>query len=169
MRLPFLRKPEHDEPMVVAMTGIRLGDKVHFWGSRSDLLLPLAARVGLSGQFTIISRDGPRLKALAEREGVLVDADGTLRPDAGFDLAIVQAEGDWAAALGPLLAATRPGGRVIVISGAPAGGLLGRFRGGSRDGPPEARVIQALAEAGWSRARGIGEREGLRFVEGMCA
>ena len=83
MKLPFLRSPQHrDEPTVVAMTGVRLGDKLHFWGNAPALLLPLATRSGLSGQVTVISPDSAALISAAEREGLLAEAATTPIPDA---------------------------------------------------------------------------------------
>ena len=117
MKLPFLRTPQHqDEPTVVAMTGVRRGDKVHFWGAPPALLLPLAARSGLSGQVTVISPDAAELVSAAEREGLLVDSGAPL-PDAGYDLAVVHTDGAWMSTLGPLLDATRIAGRLTVIAG----------------------------------------------------
>ena len=102
MKLPFLRTPQHqDEPTVVAMTGVRRGDKVHFWGALPALLLPLAARSGLSGQVTVISPDAAELVSAAEREGLLVDSAGAPLPDAGYDLAVVHTDGAWTSTLEP--------------------------------------------------------------------
>lgn len=168
MKLPFLRSPQHrDEPTVVAMTGVRLGDKVHFWGTLPALLLPLAARSGLSGQITVISQGSAELLSTAEREGLLVDSASAPVADAGYDLAVVHTEGAWTTALGPLLTGTRIGGRLIVIAGDPPAGLLGRLRGGAASGPTEPEIVSAMAAAGWKRVRAIGEREGMRFVEGV--
>ena len=169
MKLPFLRTPQHqDQPTVVAMTGVRLGDKVHFWGSLPALLLPLAARSGLSGQVTVISERAAELVAAAEREGLLVDAASSPVAEAGYDLAVVHTAGNWTSALVPLLAGTRIGGRLIVIAGDPPAGLLGRLRGGgTASGPGEAEIVSAMTGAGWKRVRAVGEREGMRFVEGV--
>ncbi len=169
MKLPFLKTPQRqDEPTVVAMTGVRLGDKLHFWGNSPALLLPLAARSGLSGQVTVISPDSAALVSAAEREGVLVDAAAAPIADASYDLAVVHAEGAWTSAVGLLLAATRVGGRLIVIGGDQPAGLLGRLRGASTvAGPTEPEIVAAMTGAGWKRVRAIGERDGMRFVEGV--
>jgi len=168
MRLPFLRTPQHqDEPTIVAMTGVRLGDKVHFWGTRPELLLPLAARAGLSGQTTIISPDASDLANTAEREGLLVDANPTPAPDAGYDLAVVHATGNWNSALALLLPATRIGGRIVAIAGDPSSSLLARLRHADSSGATQAELVAALQSAGWRRVRPIGERDGMRFVEGV--
>ena len=169
MKLPFLRSPQHqDEPTVVAMTGVRRGDKVHFWGRLPALLLPLAARSGLSGQVTVISPDAAELVYAAEREGLLVDSAPAPLPDAGYDLAVVHTDGAWTSTLEPLLDATRHSGRLIVIAGEPPAGLLGRLRGvAAASGPADADVIAAITGAGWKRVRAIGERDGMRFIEGV--
>jgi hypothetical protein len=168
MKLPFLRTPQRqDEPTVVAMTGVRRGDKVHFWGVVPALLLPLASRSGLSGQVTVISPDAAQLLSAAEREGLLVESASGPLPDAGYDLAVVHTEGAWTSALGPLLAASRTAGRLIVIAGDPPAGLLGRLRGAAATGPTDADMIAAMSGAGWKRVRAIGERDGMRFVEGV--
>ena len=169
MKLPFLRTPQHqDEPTVVAMTGVRRGDKVHFWGKLPALLLPLAGRSGLSGQVTVISPDAAELVSAAEREGLLVDSASAPLSDAAYDLAVVHTDGAWTTALGPLLAATRTAGRLIVIAGDPPAGLLGRLRGtAATTGPTDAELIATMTGAGWRRVRAIGQRDGLRFIEGV--
>ena len=169
MQLPFLQKTDPGEPLVVAMTGIRLGERAIFAGSDPDLLLPLASRVGLSGQMLVVSPAAAALQSRAEREGVLVDAAGDAPPGAGFDLAVVRAEDDWRGALRPLLAAVRPGGRVIVIAGRHARGLLAKFSAAPSEAPDGAAITLELVQAGWTRARSIGEREGLTFVEAVHA
>jgi hypothetical protein len=169
MKLPFLRTPQRqDDPTVVAMTGVQLGDKVHFWGDTASLLLPLAARTGLSGQVTVVSPDAATLVATAEREGLLVDQNPAPSPDAAYDLAVVQAEGDWRSAMSLVLPPTRAGGRVIAIAGEPPKGLLAKLgRPRAASGPSVDELAEALTAAGWRRVREIGERDGMRFVEGV--
>jgi hypothetical protein len=163
-RLPFLRKPEHEEPLVLAMTGVRLGDRVIFAGENLDLLLPLAARAGMSGEVVVVSREGPRLAAAAERHGLLVTT-ATLPASRPFDLAVVQVAAEWTGSLTPLLASVRAGGRVIVVDRSGPHGLLARLRRSPAGEESNTPIVQALARAGWSRARGIGRREGFTFVE----
>lgn len=167
MRLPFLRTQERDEPLIVAMSGVRLGDNVLFWGGRSELLLPLAARSGLSGRVVVLSENGPTLKATAERAGLLVEAESTPPTGESFDLAVIHTQGPWTTILPALAGSVRHGGRVIVVSGTLASGLMARLRGTPDGGPAEGEIVQTLHAAGWTRVRGIGEREGLRFVEGV--
>ncbi len=167
MNLPFLRKTEAGEPLVVAMTGIRLGDRAIFSGSDADLLLPLAARVGLSGRLLVVCPAAAALQARAEREGLLVESADAPPGEAGFDLAVVQAEDDWSGDLASLLTAVRPGGRLVVIAGQRASGLLSRFGRRASSAPDAAGIVDGLVRAGWTRARSIGDREGLTFVEAV--
>jgi hypothetical protein len=168
-KLPFVRKPERGEPLVVTMTGVRLGDKVIFAGSDPTLLMPLAARVGLSGQLLVVSAEGQTLRQRAEREGLLVEAASAPPADGTFDLAVIEASGAWQEGLGTLAAAVRPAGRAVVIAGGQAQGLLARLggRAGRPEGPDAATIIHELVLAGWTRARSVGEGQGLRFVEAV--
>ncbi len=108
------------------------------------------------------------MSSAAEREGLLVDSADAPLPDAGYDLAVVHTDGAWTSALEPLLAATRTAGRLIVIAGDPPAGLLDRLRGAAAaTGPTDAEVIATMTGAGWKRVRAIGERDGMRFIEGV--
>ena len=168
MKLGFLRKPAHDAlPLVVSMTGVRLGDRVIFVGANLSLLTPLAARTGLSGQVLCVSPDAARIQERAEREGHLVEAATEPAADGSYDVAVVEASGEWAHALAPLVAGVRPGGRIVVILGAPAPGALAFLKPAPRKGPDQATVVASLEAAGWHRARAIGGRDGLEFVEAV--
>lgn len=171
VKLPFLRKTEDGEPLVVAMTGVRLGDKVVFTGSDPDLLLPVAAKVGLSGQTLVVSQTGEALRARSEREGLLVELADTVPAAGSFDLAIVQAEGAWVESLSALADGVRRGGRIVVVAGRQPQGLLARLsrNASAEDGPDAATIVLDLVRAGWTRGRSIGERDGLRFVEAVRA
>ncbi len=161
----FLRDSKADEPLIVTLTGARLGDSVYFHGARLDWIVALASRAGLSGQVVVVSPNATQLKADVEREGFLVDAAAAPDPASAFDLAVVEATGDWTAGLTGLRAAVRSGGRIVVLSGGPPGGVLARFRGQGATAVPEAEMVAALATAGWGRARPIQSREGLKAVE----
>jgi hypothetical protein len=170
MKLPFLRKATTgDEPLVLAMTGARLGEAVLFAGQSPGLALPLAARTGLSGRCLVV---GPpdvtgRIEAAATREGLLVETSGQWPGDGTFDLAVVEATGDWTAAASSCRSAVRGGGRAIVVAGVAHWGLLSRFMRSGGEVVEADAVVRALTAAGWQRARAIGEREGLVFVEGF--
>src|SRR5262245_42749407 len=124
MRLPFLKKAAAgDEPLVVSMSGARLGDPVLFWGTTPTLALPLAARVGLSGRALVVGPSATAIEAMATREGILVETAADFPQDGSFDLAVVEAVDGWELASGAALPAVRPGGRIIVVAGAMRGGL----------------------------------------------
>jgi hypothetical protein len=164
IRLPFLlRKPAHQEPIMVSMTGTRLGEKVIFAGDTASLLLPLAARVGLSGQLTVVAAGSAALKAVAENEGILVDTEPP--HDGSYDLAVVEIRSGWDNELIRLRSAVRSGGRIIIVGGDSRKGFLARLRASRDSGPDVPSIVTALSAAGWRRAREIGEHEGLRFVE----
>ena len=149
------------------MTGLRMGETVVFGGRSASLMLPLAARTGLSGRCLVF---GPletitALDAAATRAGLLVETAEAPPADATFDLAVVEAGGPWAPAAAACLPAVRHGGRIVIASGPPRTGLLGRL-GGQPPGPEvEAAIVSALTGQGWLRARGIGTRGGVLFVE----
>lgn len=164
MKLPFLRKAERDEPLIVSMTGVRLGDRLLYVGTIAALFEPLAARAGLSGQTTVVAPDAESVRAAAERDGVLIEGAQTIPTDRSFDLAIVEARGDWADVVRSALGAVRLGGRLIVIAGEPRS-WLGRLRGPAESSPSDTDIVRAIEAAGWTTARAVGGRDDLRFVE----
>src|SRR5262245_16555536 len=164
MKLPFLRRPEHEEPLVVSMTGVRLGDRVVYVGSTRELFEPVATRVGLSGQTTVVATNPEMLKAAAERDGVLIVAVSTIPADGNYDLAILETQGAWQDAVRQWRSAVRKGGRLIVIAAQPRG-WLGRLRDHSEPPPPDTEIAHVIEATGWGAGRAIGGRDELRFVE----
>jgi len=168
MRLPFLKPAASSEPLILAMSGIRLGDAVLFAGRSASHLLPLAGRVGLSGRCVVVGSPdvtGP-LEATATREGVLVETTPMAPHDQSFDLAVVEAVGDWAADAAAIKSAVRAGGRVLVVAGEARGGLLARLS--ARPSIAAGDIVGGLTRGGWARARAVGERDGLLFVEAFA-
>lgn len=168
--------------LVVGMTGVKMGDRLLQIGcSDGGALAAVAARVGLSGRALAVVPDADtatRVRRGAERQGVLVETEvspATTLPvdDTDFDLVIVDdAQGQFASAGDDTQVATvreavrvlKPGGRVLVTSGLPATGLaamLGRGASG-----PAFDATSVLEKGGCRFVRLLGEREGLRFVEG---
>jgi hypothetical protein len=166
MRLPFLKKAATaSEPLVVSMTGARLGDPVAFWGSNPALAVPLAARVGLSGRALAVGPSARSIESAAMKEGVLVEAADGFPADGSFDLAVVETTSGWEQAADAAKQAVRPGGRVVVVSGAPMSGLRALFGSAAESSSSADAIVSALTRAGWQRARAIGAREGMTFVE----
>ena len=161
----FLRASRQDEPLVVTLTGVRLGDRLYFRGSRLDWVVPLAGRTGLSGQFVVIADNATQLKTDAERAGVLVEVTSAPDPGADFDLAVVEATADWTSVLGSLLTAVRQGGRLVILTGGSSTGLLSRLRSQGASPPGDDEIVAAVSAAGWGRARPIDSRQTLRAVE----
>ncbi|HLS58113.1 MAG TPA: hypothetical protein VK022_00665 [Paracoccaceae bacterium] len=170
MKLPFLRTPQHDEePLVVAMTGARLGDSVVFAGRSPALVLPLASRTGLSGRLLVLAggSGADPFERAAAKHGVLLEIAAAPPEGAPFDLAVVEAVDQWQEVATRLRPSVRPGGRVVVIAGREMSGFSRWFRP-AETGPSDPEVIAALERAGWQRIRPIGQRDGLRFVEAFA-
>ncbi len=171
MRLPFLRKPASGEdPLVVSMSGARLGDAVVFAGESASRVLPLAARDwGLSGRCLVV---GPpeataALEATATRDGLLIEVADRSPTDRSFSSAVVEARGDWAAAAAGARDAVRSGGRIIVVTGTLRTGLLARLGSKPAEVSPDS-IVETLATQQWQRPRPIGGRDGLVFVEAFA-
>ena len=171
MRLPFLRKAATgDEPLVVSMSGARLGDTVVFAGQSASLVLPLAARTGLSGRCLVVGfpEATAALEATATREGLLVETADRFPADRSFELAVVEAVGEWVVR-GRRRARCRPRRRPDHRRR-----RRRRARAAVRDSAPDLRrslpsaIVETLARQGWQRPRAIGGRDGLLFVEAFA-
>jgi ubiquinone/menaquinone biosynthesis C-methylase UbiE len=169
--------------LIVGMTGVKMGDRLLQIGcSDGGALAAVAAKVGLSGRAVAVVPDAAteaRVRKGAERQGVLVDteiAPATALPidDTDFDLVIIDdAQGQFAAAdsqvptVREAVRILKPGGRVLVVSGLPASGVAAML--GRRPSGPAFDATSALENGGCRFVRLLGEREGLRFVEGTTA
>ena len=171
--------------LIVGMAGVKMGDRLLQVGcADGGPLAAVAAVVGLSGRAVAVVPDITAATLVhkgARRQGVLVEvevAPSTALPvdDTDFDLVIVDDfAGQFAAAGRDAQAATvreairilKPGGRVLVISALPATGLAAVLGRGARG--PAFDATFALEAGGCRLVRVLGEREGLRFVEGMKA
>jgi ubiquinone/menaquinone biosynthesis C-methylase UbiE len=179
---PFLRKTD-PHALAVAMTTTKMGDQLLQIGcADGGRLGAIAVKVGLSGRAVAVVPDedsAVRAKRGAAEAGALVDvhmAPVTKLPleNDEFDLAIVDDTGGLLATMRPedrvaLVRETarvlKPRGRVIVIGAVPRGGLGAIFTR-AQSGP--SFNPQPLLEAdGFRFVRLLGEREGLKFVEGL--
>jgi len=175
-------KKHTSEPLTVAMSGIKLGDRVLIVGcSDAALIAALAIKSGLTGRACAVDSVASRVAETAqavERNGALVEtatAPLTSLPyeEGAFDVVVLRdVLGSAAAERTPIVAdaqrVLRPGGRCVVIETSAhtsLGGLVSRpvntefLSGGGA--PP------LLAAVGFAAVRTLAEREGLTFAEGV--
>ena len=172
------------DPLQVAMTGVRMGERyLQVFCSDQTLTRGLAAKAGLSGVAALAAPDeaqAARARNAAAKEGVLIDlkvapAGGLDWPDGSFDMVVIDNTGEGFSSLpvdrrGALMQSVRrtlrDGGRIELIERI-GGGLFG----GS--GPPAGEYTQAggaegaFKSAGFKPVRTLAEKDGFRFVEGL--
>ena len=177
--------------LALAMTGVRMGERLLMVGDDAPLAAQLAAKVGLTGRSVMVvgsEAAAARVTAAAAEAGVLMEdvtvgALPALAVDEGaFDVAVVDAGPTFLSALdGPgrldlarsLARALRPVGRLIVVEGRPTSPFL-PFRVGARHAVPLLNAFRAaggattlLETAGFHPVRLLADREGQRFTEGL--
>lgn len=176
------------DPLAVSMSGVKLGERLLQIGIDDAALAgQLAAKTGLSGTAAhVVSNDDEavRVNRSAKQAGVLVEVrvgliDRLPFDDGAFDLVVVHsARGQLAAWAGVRRAAVlsdahrvlRLGGRLLVIEPGTATGLKSMLRAA-----PAAQAAYegaggtpaALGQAGFGAVRELGDREGLKFTEGL--
>lgn len=173
------------DPLQVAMTGVRMGEKyLQVFCSDVTLTRGLATKTGLSGVAALAAPDdsqAARSRKAADKAGVLIDvkvgSPATLDwPDDTFDMVVVDNTGGHFSARGgaarlAILAETRrvlrPGGRVELIERLPGGGWFGGPPAPSADYVQGGGAEGALQAAGFKPVRTLAERDGYRFVEGL--
>jgi len=180
----FLRKSRVErDPLAVTMSGVRLGEKALQIGAGDVRVMALiAARTGLTGRAVIVLLDedsAGRMRRALDDVGALAEVGvvdhGDSPADAAFDVIVVHdvpqtiASSHAAVRSGWLQLCHRTlrgGGRIVTVeSGSPVG-FRGWFRGAKEVGAA-AGSEAALASAGFTGVRILGDREGLRFVEGF--
>jgi SAM-dependent methyltransferase len=160
------------DPLQVAMTGVRMGEKyLQIFCSDPALTEGLAAKTGLSGTAALAAPDeshAARARKAAGKAGALIDVQVTTPAawpwDTGaFDMVVIDntggsltdvADADRAALLAAARRVLRKGGRVELIE-----------REKSAAGVAEA----ALRAGGFHPVRTLAEKDGFRFVEGLNA
>ena len=181
----FLKR-DNPHTLVVSMTGEARRSR------RASQVRPRRAtggrrgKVGLSGRAVAVVPDeasAERARKGAADAGSLVEVEvarTTSLPveENGFDLAIVDDTGglfgtmraeDRAGSVRELLRVLRPGGRVMIIGGAPRGGL-GALFSTTQVGPPfvaSGDANKALEADGFKSVQTLADREGLVFVEAI--
>ena len=174
-----LRKTAPTEPLIVTMTGLRVGDRVLIAGADDQKTIRLlAVKPGLSGRVCLLDEEDSRTTrgaAAAEAEGALVEpftAPLTMLPfdPESFDVVVMNhvigglAPERRVIAFGEALRVLRAAGRCVVIDSGRRTGLAGLLGGGSRPNPAD--VERAMQAAEFSGVRLLAERDALVFVEG---
>ena len=185
----FLRRSrETRDPLAVAMSGVRLGDRALQLGVDDERLVgQLAAKTGLSGTATIVVADNQtaaRARKGADKVGVHVEVvvsalPSIPLPDGAFDVVVIHSVSGLLAALEPagragLLGESarvlRPGGRVVAIEAGEKsrlGALLRPIPASQVSYDLQGGTVASLKQAGFAPVRILGDREGLKFTEGL--
>jgi len=185
----FLRKTTVGrEPLVMAMSGVRMGERLLQIGVDDPAVLgALAAKVGISGHAAVLTLDersaGRARKGIADAAAladVMVSTDGSLPFDAdGFDVAIVHGVNPFMPTIAPevrsrllsqLLHVIRRGGRVIVTEAGERAGLKAMLAPAPKKDERYEQTggsVAALETAGFRPVRLLADREGIRFIEGL--
>ena len=180
MLFKFFRQPAID-PLQVAMTGVKMGEKFVLVGCDDPVLLAgLGAKTGLSGGAAAVLFDDDQAvlaRRAAAREGFLLESsisrDGAASFDDGaFDMAVVDDTRGGFANRAPELRATvlasvyrmlRRGGRVEIVEGL---GGTGPFAKATAR-PAGYDAVASLEAAGYRPVRVLAEVTNFRFVEGL--
>jgi len=176
------------DPLAVSMSGVKLGERLLQIGVDDTALSgQIAAKTGLSGSASHAvgtGDDAVRVNRGAKKAGVLVEVrvtplDRLPFEDGAFDLVVIHsASAQLAAAaaeervamMRDLHRVLRQGGRLVAIEPGTARGLRSMLR--STPGAQAAYdagggTAAALRQAGFGAVRELGDREGLKFVEGL--
>ena len=178
------------DPLAVSMSGVKLGERLLQVGVDDAALAGLlASKTGLSGSAAhAVSTDAEAVKVNrgAKKAGVLIEVrvtplDQLPYEAASFDVVVVHSA---AGQLASADAAARLGGAARPAARGPSRGATGHDRAGYSLGPvvgvpgaPAAQgayegaggTLSALRQAGFGAVRELGDREGLKFVEGLRA
>lgn len=175
--MAIFKSAPREDPLIVAVSGARLGNRVLYVGGANPThFVELARRVGLTGQALFLAgtdAEAERLRGAVLREGVVADVKTLAdpldpQPDL-FDLAVIEdghGDGPSRASDAGLLARVRnvlrPGGRVLAMRAAKPS--LATWLG--RQSAPDVNdIIEAVAANGFSAARLVATKDGIAFVE----
>lgn len=174
------------DPLQVAMTGVRMGERyLQVFCSDDTLTRGLATKSGLSGVAAIAAPDEvheKRARRAGEEAGVLIDVKTAAVTSLGwsdhsFDMVVIDNTSGEVGMLGPDHRAAclreahrvlRPGGRIEVIESM-AGGMLRRAAPASESYLRAGGAEGVLRAAGFQPVRILAEKDGYRFVEGLRA
>jgi ubiquinone/menaquinone biosynthesis C-methylase UbiE len=176
MRL--FRKPVPQDPLIIAMAGVRLGLRILII-SGDDVEMPsdVAAKAGLSGQVVAVAQTDQAAARTAERatrRGVLIEPvvlETRLPYDnETFDLVIADDRPQPAgqrtreAVLAEAFRVLRAGGRLVTLRAATRSSLL-QSRAAVQPETATAAFIETLGTIGFRAAREIATRDKTTFIE----
>jgi ubiquinone/menaquinone biosynthesis C-methylase UbiE len=174
-----LRKTAPGAPLIVSMTGLRLGDSVLFLGCHDPkAIAQVAVKPGLSGRVCAVDADRDRVtaaEAAAQAEGALLEAAtaplDALPFEAGSFDAIIAirlishlAQDARRAAFREAFRVVRSGGRCVVVEEGTSRGLAGLFSSAAPIGAAE--IESVLQDGGFRGVRTLADRSRLLFLEG---
>lgn len=175
-----------DDPLVVKMAGIKMGDRLLVLGCGDPVLIArIAVKTGLTGRAVAVDDQEGRTAHAAEvatREGALIEPFtapwGALPFDSdSFDVVVVRDvlpgldASRRAGCVAEARRVLRPGGRCLVIESAPRSGIAGLISRRQVD-PSYASAggaARALETQDFRAVRTLAERGGQLFVEGVKA
>jgi SAM-dependent methyltransferase len=187
----FLRKTSiPQEPLPVAMSGVRMGERVLQVGvddARASGVI--AAKTGLSGQSWIAvanDAEAARARAATIDAGILADihtgpfGDPLPMSDASFDAIVVHSMHDLLPGLDAdarqrllreCFRILRPGGRLLVVEAGPRSGFSAMLRPAPATTPYDdsGGAVSGLQLSGFKPVRVLAERDGFKFTEGLKA
>jgi ubiquinone/menaquinone biosynthesis C-methylase UbiE len=184
--MPIFRKGPGPHALPLAMSGIKMGERLLYVGAGTPgLFAALASKVGLTGRAcAVVYRrpDVPAIEQAAARQGVLVEIaftpNGRFPHDAdGFDLAVFDSTHGLLGTVSPqdrseclreVFRVLRHGGRLLVVESKP-GGIDALLRRTPTDPAYAATggAKPAIEAAGFRPVRILAERQGFRFTEGL--
>jgi ubiquinone/menaquinone biosynthesis C-methylase UbiE len=165
------RKMRAMDPLQVAMTGVRMGERyLQIFCSDAALTRGLATKTGLSGAAALVAADEAQARhaqKAASKAGVLIDVK--VGPPAALD---------WEDGLFDMVVIDNTGGAFAALSDADQAACLDETRRVLRargriefiERVAEQTGVDArLAARGFNPVRVLAERDGFRFVEGLKA
>jgi ubiquinone/menaquinone biosynthesis C-methylase UbiE len=186
----LFRRSGEKHSLAIAMTGVKLGDRLLNVGcTDSSLLGAISAKVGLSGRACAIvptEAEAARARRGAEKAGVLLEIEtGSLEnfpfEDGAFNLIVLDNQDGLLSTMRPeqrvatlkqSFRTLEPRGRIVIIErGARAGlGALVKSSNAPASNPhyeSSGGALTALQAEGFRGARSLAERDGLSFFEGV--